>query len=217
MKASGLRSGVDPSGDIFGCLFFHVKQELREFATRIKEFDINIHHTQYDPRLLSKGMTIGALPSFPDASFDRIDIGDMGDRLGISECLDDWGVLLDKSNPHSCVLAHSVRWIESQPTLSRVQLSSPEKVLDFLKWRCRNIPSLVGRFSVQRCPPCSSSHFAGSTAENDAATRVLFSFYSASHRIAGCIRRFRTELPRISGFSRRLHHLPEHWSTPKGA
>lgn len=68
----------------------------------------------------------------------------MGDRLGISGCLEDWGVLLDKANPHSCVLAHSVTWIESQSNVSRDQFSSPEKVLDFLKWRCRNIPSLVG-------------------------------------------------------------------------
>jgi hypothetical protein len=143
VQATGAKHGLDPTGDIFGCLFFHVKAELKEFIKRIKDLHINIHHTQYDPRLLSKGVSIGILPSFSDASFDRIDIGDMGDKLGISECLSDWGPLLKKSNIHSCIIAHSARWVESQPTLSRIPLSSPEKVLDFLKWRCRNIPSLV--------------------------------------------------------------------------
>ncbi|KAF5332121.1 hypothetical protein D9611_008183 [Ephemerocybe angulata] len=145
VQATGLRNGVDPTGDMFGCLFFHVKQELREFISRVKDFHINIHHTQYDPRLLSKGVSIGVLPSFSDASFDRIDLGDLGDRLGIKECLEDWGLLLNRENVHSCVVAHSKRWIDSQPALSRVPLSSPQSVLDFLRLRCRNIPSLEPR------------------------------------------------------------------------
>ncbi|TEB33080.1 hypothetical protein FA13DRAFT_1754203 [Coprinellus micaceus] len=147
VRASGLKNGIDPAGDIFGSLFFHIKQELKEFITRIKDFDINIHHTQYDPRLLSKGVTIGVLPSFTNAMFDRIDIGDMGDKFGVAECIEDWGALLDKRNPHSCILAHSVSWIDSRPSPSR-SFSSPEKVLEPLKWKCRNIPSLGQRLKA---------------------------------------------------------------------
>jgi hypothetical protein len=91
VRNTGLRYGIDPAGDILGCLFFHIRAELREFSLRVKEFNIHIHLLQYDPRLLSKGISIGVLPAFSEASFDRVDIGDMPDTIGVAECLADWG------------------------------------------------------------------------------------------------------------------------------
>jgi len=109
VRQTGDRHGIDPAGDILGCLFFHVKSELREFCLRVKEMNINIHLSQYDSCLLSKGISIGVLPAFAEASFDRIDIGDLGDQVGVAACLVDWGPLLNKTNTHSTLIMHSKR------------------------------------------------------------------------------------------------------------
>ncbi|EAU90186.1 hypothetical protein CC1G_05724 [Coprinopsis cinerea okayama7 len=142
----GQHYGLDPSGDIFGCLFFHIKYELQEFIHRIKSFHITIHHTSYDSRLLSKGISVGVLPSFTDASFDRIDLGAMPDKLSLSDCLNDWAPLMRKNNAHSCLVMSFTRWSDEHgSSLARVPLSSPETILQILKRRCRNIPSLGPR------------------------------------------------------------------------
>ncbi|KZP09098.1 hypothetical protein FIBSPDRAFT_900738 [Athelia psychrophila] len=42
--ASGKSHGINPN-DIYGCLFFHVKDEFEEFARRIERFDIHPSHS----------------------------------------------------------------------------------------------------------------------------------------------------------------------------
>ncbi|KAG6839948.1 hypothetical protein C0991_010143 [Blastosporella zonata] len=79
--ASGEKYGV-ASADIMGCLFFHVKQELMDFARRMKEFHVDLHLTQFSPQLLSKGISIGVLPAFTEGCFDRIETADLADREG---------------------------------------------------------------------------------------------------------------------------------------
>lgn len=157
---TGIRYGLDPAGDILGCLFFHVKAELREFSLRVKELNIHIHLLQYDSRLLSKGISIGVLPAFSEASFDRVDIGDMPDSIGVAECLADWGTLLNKKNKNSCVIMHSKRWHEHVP--GAVARGSPRTIHALMK-RCENIPSLVGVihfdlnwFAQHHCAECKA-------------------------------------------------------------
>lgn len=145
VRNTGLRYGIDPAGDILGCLFFHIRAELREFALRVKEFNIHIHLLQYDPRLLSKGISIGVLPAFSEASFDRVDIGDMPDTIGVAECLADWGTLLNKENKNSCVIMHSKRWHEHVP--GAIARGNP-RTLHTLMERCENIPSLAGLIAL---------------------------------------------------------------------
>ncbi|KAJ7846287.1 hypothetical protein B0H13DRAFT_2093653 [Mycena leptocephala] len=82
VQNSGIKHGASTE-DILGCLFFHVKDELREFARRVKELRIDIH-----------GITIGALPAFEDSSFDRILTSNLIDSVGLRACLSDWGPLL---------------------------------------------------------------------------------------------------------------------------
>lgn len=140
VQHSGLKDGCDPAGDIFGCLFFHIKSELREFAVRVKERDINIHLLQYDSRLLSKGISIGVLPEFSDASFDRVDVGDMSDRLTVADCLMDWAPLLNKSNEKACIIMHSKKWHEESPM--SIARDNP-RALKVLTERCRRVSSVV--------------------------------------------------------------------------
>ncbi|KAF5316696.1 hypothetical protein D9619_006506 [Psilocybe cf. subviscida] len=145
VKQAGLRHGLDPSGDILGCLFFHIKSELREFCLRIKEFNINIHLLQYDARLLSKGVSIGVLPAFFDASFDRIDAGDLCDQTSVAECLADWGPLLNKANPHASLIIHSKKWHAGVP--NAVARNNPLAV-KILMEKCRASQTLKTRLQT---------------------------------------------------------------------
>ncbi|KDR67698.1 hypothetical protein GALMADRAFT_1073578 [Galerina marginata CBS 339.88] len=145
VRRTGRRYGLDPAGDILGCLFFHIKSELREFSLRVKGLNINIHLLQYDSRLLSKGISIGVLPAFSEASFDRIDVGDMGDQMGVAECLADWGPLLNKKNPSSCLLMHSKKWHEDTP--SSIARHNPRAVKVLME-RCESVPSLKSKLKT---------------------------------------------------------------------
>ncbi|KAF8966274.1 hypothetical protein BDZ97DRAFT_1657993 [Flammula alnicola] len=145
VRRTGIRTGIDPMGDILGCLFFHVKSELREFSMRVKELNINIHLLQYDSRLLSKGISIGVLPAFYDASFDRVDVGDMGDQIGVAESLADWGPLLNKKNDSSCLIMHSKKWHEESP--ASIARNNPRAV-KILMERCKSVPSLKSQLKT---------------------------------------------------------------------
>ncbi|KAH6916364.1 hypothetical protein BKA70DRAFT_1179846 [Coprinopsis sp. MPI-PUGE-AT-0042] len=144
-QESGQTNRLEPS-DIFGYLFFHVREELRRFVNRIKSLNISIHHTQYDPRVLSKGLPVGVLPSLTEALFDRVDLGSMPDHTNLSVCLHDWAPLLKHENPHSCLVLSFSRWTQTgSGSPSRDLLSNPETILEMLKRRCKNIPSLRPR------------------------------------------------------------------------
>ncbi|TFK39511.1 hypothetical protein BDQ12DRAFT_603633 [Crucibulum laeve] len=138
VRDTGLKHDVNPA-DIMGCLFFHVKDELQEFTSRMKDFNVDIHFTQYDSRVLSKGISTGVLAVFEDEYFDRIDMSNMADYIGIGECLADWGPLLNRMNPHAALLMHSKYWHHDHP--SATALYNP-RILDVLKERCRTLPAI---------------------------------------------------------------------------
>jgi hypothetical protein len=131
--------GIDPS-DILGCLFFHIKQELMEFARRMKEFRIDVHLTLFDPRVLSKGIAVGALPAFRHKCFDRIETSDLVDRIGVQECLTNWAPLLNRHNEHASILMHSRSWHRDQPNV--IAQSNPN-ALEILMEKCNSVPKLV--------------------------------------------------------------------------
>ncbi|KAF5385773.1 hypothetical protein D9615_002203 [Tricholomella constricta] len=139
--ASGKKHEVD-SADIIGCLFFHVKRELMEFARRMKEFHVDIHLTQFDPQVLSKGISIGALPAFTEACFDRIEAADLPDRSDIGESLANWAPLLNRANARSCILMHSRSWHRGRPAATA---QSNPRTVEMLVERCRNAPALESR------------------------------------------------------------------------
>ncbi|KAF8074569.1 hypothetical protein FPV67DRAFT_1605325 [Lyophyllum atratum] len=129
-------------GSLDGCLFFHVKRELMEFARRMKEFHVDIYITQFDPQVLSKGISIGVLPAFKEACFDRIETGDLGDHSGIQETLADWAPLLNPNNERSCILMHSSNWHRTQPNATA---QSNPRAVEMLIERCNNVPALESR------------------------------------------------------------------------
>ncbi|KAG5651573.1 hypothetical protein H0H81_008221 [Sphagnurus paluster] len=147
--ASGAKHGVD-AADIMGCLFFHVKRELMEFAHRMKEFHVNIQLTQFNLQVLSKAISIGALPGFKYACFDRVELPDITDRGdNISETLMNWAPLLNRGNRNSCILMHSKKWHRSQP---KAALQSNPRTIDIFKLmeRFKNVPALESCLKIIR-------------------------------------------------------------------
>ncbi|KAF5348674.1 hypothetical protein D9758_006826 [Tetrapyrgos nigripes] len=148
-QATGtLKRGVD-SGDIFGCLFFHVKAQFREFARRFQYLSIDIYITQFNPKILSSGLLAGVLPAFPsDGCFDRIHVGDLIDSVGIQDCLADWTPLLNSSNEHAALLMHSKIWCATRP--DALALSNPIVAKGVLIEKCNQNPDLVRRAKFQK-------------------------------------------------------------------
>ncbi|KAJ7574362.1 hypothetical protein C8J56DRAFT_979466 [Mycena floridula] len=145
VQNSGRRRGVD-SADIFGCLFFHVKDQLREFARRVKDMDIIIHLTQFDPRILSKGISSGVVPAFEGVLFDRVEASNLMDYVGVQECLSEWAPLLNTRNRYSCILMHSRYWHVNHPNATA---QSNPRVMDALMKKCHHIPGLLQRIFAQ--------------------------------------------------------------------
>ena len=142
---TGIKYGLDQA-DIFGCLFVHVKRELMEFARRMRDFHVDIHLTQFDPRVLSKGIAIGAIPGFSGSCLDRVDASNLMDDVGICECLTHWGPLLSRRNEHASVLMHSIAW---HGTLPNATAFANPRTVGILVDRCRAVRTLVSKMLWQ--------------------------------------------------------------------
>jgi len=113
VQMSGKLHGVDPD-DIFGCLFFHVKDQFKEFARRIRDFNINIHLAQYDARVISQAIPEGIFQPFGKNCFDRIETSNLADYIGIPRVLGDWAPLLNRRNKHAALLLYSMNWHQNR-------------------------------------------------------------------------------------------------------
>ncbi|KZP09099.1 hypothetical protein FIBSPDRAFT_839645 [Athelia psychrophila] len=112
--ASGTRHGINPN-DIYGCLFFHVKDEFEEFARRIERFNVNIHLTQFDARMVSKMIPEGFVKPFTLGCFDRIETSNLADYTGPADIIDCWAPLLNKQNKHATLFMYFMNWQFGQP------------------------------------------------------------------------------------------------------
>ncbi|PBK87152.1 hypothetical protein ARMGADRAFT_939469 [Armillaria gallica] len=94
--------------DLFGCLFFYVKDQLVEFSKRLRRFKIQIYVSDEDARQLPK--TLNSHSTFPQ-SFDRVEASNITDKnyVGMS-VLSDWGPLLNKANPHAAIIGLFMNW-----------------------------------------------------------------------------------------------------------
>ena len=114
VRASGVRHGIHPN-DIYGCLFFHVKDEFEEFARRIERYKIDIHLTQFDATALSETVSKGLMKPWGPGCFDRIETSNMADYIGPAEVIDSWGPLINKRNKHATLLMYFMNWHVHQP------------------------------------------------------------------------------------------------------
>lgn len=114
-KAHGARRG-----DLFGCLYFYLTDQLRSFVEHLRKIDITFILLSTDIRDLAhdiKGLSVGHLSSFNShfqgivpKKFDRIEVSSTIDDIfvGYSPILRDWALRLNPLNPHSTLLAYSL-------------------------------------------------------------------------------------------------------------
>lgn len=125
--ASGISHGLE-SCDLYGCLFFHVKDQFVKFASRIRNFDINLTMTNVDARHLPNIILKGGLSAFhPPGGFDRIETSNLADYLTVPRILNDWGPLLNRQNCRSTLLMYMMNWQGYEAGLD--SLSKMSKVL----------------------------------------------------------------------------------------
>ncbi|EIN11290.1 hypothetical protein PUNSTDRAFT_141704 [Punctularia strigosozonata HHB-11173 SS5] len=126
--ATGRKHGCTP-GDIFGCFYFHVKDELAEFARRLRRFNLDVRITSNDAGALAgaiKARTDPFLAPFWPPRFDRVETSNMSDYEGVPRVLEWWAPLLNPANPHAAVLMYSMNWkIPRQKDLEDVILTHP--------------------------------------------------------------------------------------------
>ncbi|KZV88308.1 hypothetical protein EXIGLDRAFT_619572 [Exidia glandulosa HHB12029] len=128
---SGKRCGATEE-DIMGCLFFHVRAQLLEFAERLKRFNISIHVSAEDARRMAARMKAKAPEVFQ--GFDRIEVSNIVDveYVGVASVLQDWGPLLNKDNEHAALVGTFMNWFVSQPT-AKAESAGPTVITRLMK------------------------------------------------------------------------------------
>lgn len=107
--ASGRLHGL-PAADLYGCLFFHIKDQFIKFATRIRNFSINITMSIFDAGDLAKIILKGGLAPFNSSCFDMIETSNVADYITIPRILKDWGPLLNRQDPRATLLINLMNW-----------------------------------------------------------------------------------------------------------
>jgi len=98
-------------GDIFGSLWIFLKSEFREFGRRIREMKVTIHLQEQHAEELCTRLISGEYPPFGTTCFDRIEVSNLADYMGVRQILEDWGPLLKKGQNRSTLVMYFMNWI----------------------------------------------------------------------------------------------------------
>jgi hypothetical protein len=114
---AGQRHGA-PRGDIYGCLYFYLQEQLRAFAERLSRFKVSFDIFCKDARELSKDISSGKLSSITPSSvvFDRIEVSNICDTeyVGIPDVLANWAPFLRRSDD-AAIVGCLTNWAPKQP------------------------------------------------------------------------------------------------------
>ncbi|GJE94082.1 zf-MYND and DUF4470 domain-containing protein [Phanerochaete sordida] len=111
--ASGKAHGTTRE-DLYGCLYFHVSDQLRAFADRLARYDVSFTISTADPTELAPLIRLGMLADIgvpATIRFDRIDAASFADRNreGAADVLGAWGRFL-RNDTQATLLAQFVDW-----------------------------------------------------------------------------------------------------------
>ncbi len=118
VRAAGKQHGT-PEEDIYGCLYFYLKDQLRGFVHRLRTLNISITLCGLDATVLSTAIRQGSLAQHgipPSIQFDRIHMSNILDYnyVGLSRVLEYWaGFLADTK--HAVLLGYFINWFCLQP------------------------------------------------------------------------------------------------------
>ncbi|KAG8986472.1 hypothetical protein FRB90_003979 [Tulasnella sp. 427] len=108
VEATRKKRGL-PDEDYFGSLFFHIKQELVEFITRARRFNLSVLLFSVDLNVLPQLLDL-VMQGKPKLMFDRVETSNVMDTTGPSSIISSWGPRLNRSNPHSALLMYSMNF-----------------------------------------------------------------------------------------------------------
>ncbi|KAF5309803.1 hypothetical protein D9611_013585 [Ephemerocybe angulata] len=119
--SKGKAWGANPE-DLYGCLYFFLTQELREFHRRLQRFHIAFKITCMDASglsqlLLNTQQNVFAKYDLPASTrFDRIMVSNILDHIyvGLKDTLTRWAPLLSDS-PISVTVGYFMNWFAIQP------------------------------------------------------------------------------------------------------
>ncbi len=114
-----------PENDLYGRLFFYIRDRLLKMAKTLQRIPVNVELHQKDAHDLAKDLKKRGI------FLDRIDVYNICDKnyLGIQTVLRDWAPLLNRSNPNSALVTLFMNWWFMEVTKGGIPRSKmPEKV-----------------------------------------------------------------------------------------
>lgn len=116
-----------------GCLFFHVREQLANFAERLRRFHVSIHITSDDARELAKHLR-GEAEASNIRGFDRIEVSNITDQeyIGVQGVLSSWGPLLNKDNKQAAIVGTFMNWVVHEPS-ARAESAGPRVASKLMK------------------------------------------------------------------------------------
>ncbi|EKM60568.1 uncharacterized protein PHACADRAFT_167911 [Phanerochaete carnosa HHB-10118-sp] len=110
---SGAKHGCHED-DLAGCLFFHSKDQLAEFARRARAWGVRVYLTHLDTGELYQQLASAdpAFAPFALGRFDRVDLPHLVDQLPDKRdvVFEHFGALLNRANPHATLLVRTIEW-----------------------------------------------------------------------------------------------------------
>ncbi|KAJ3503593.1 hypothetical protein NLJ89_g8362 [Agrocybe chaxingu] len=120
-------------GDLYGALYFHIKDQLKTFVARSQQLNINITvvscMSNEFPGMISNG-------NYGITTFDRIDVRRQADPDYVKPTLQAWGPLLNHENPHAVLIMFFHEWTTEEPTGNHDNVDSEKKAQMLIK--CAN-------------------------------------------------------------------------------
>jgi hypothetical protein len=114
---TGQRHGV-LRGDLYGCLYFYLQEQLHAFAERLSFFNATFYVFCMDTRQLAQEVRDGTLAHLvpPTATFDRIEVSNIFDTeyVGIPGVIESWGPFL-KTSTDAAIVGSFMNWAPKQP------------------------------------------------------------------------------------------------------
>ncbi|KNZ72407.1 hypothetical protein J132_03373 [Termitomyces sp. J132] len=107
--AHGEKCGLNRA-DSYGCLFFYLKNELSNFAKRLRDCRIDTTMTMFDATALPSVLSSSSLEPFSPGCFDRIETSNVADYISAPRILRDWAPLLNRSNKFAAILIDFLNW-----------------------------------------------------------------------------------------------------------
>ncbi|TFK38372.1 hypothetical protein BDQ12DRAFT_705388 [Crucibulum laeve] len=115
--AAGGAHGAQPE-DTYGCQYFFLSDQLRDFARRLRKFKVSFLVSSFDVRALCLGIRENTFSDYGIPSsvrFDRIHVSNILDHnyVGIRQVLSDWAPFLAETKS-AAIVGYFMNWVALQ-------------------------------------------------------------------------------------------------------